>query len=172
MKASRLAFAAILALLVGSVIMESRNTRRRLIRPSRRPVTTTVNVDPVRDTITDLRTIDSLMTLSDFQKTVSSRYESLLVANRSVSDTIFAVILDLNYTTEDGHQLHRRTVTLTTPVPPGETRHVAFPSWDRQQLFYYQATPPARPTGRTRPFRVTLTPVSLILSPAMEPLET
>ena len=158
---------SLLAVCAATAIVSSadgKNTRRRLIKPSRRPVLTTTPTPIPTDTITDITQINTILKISDYQKTVRSRVESMLLTNLSATDTIKAVTIDLNYTDAEGRQLNRRELTLTVTVPPGETRHASSTSWDRQQLFYYHLTPPARPTDRTRSFHVAITPIALILS--------
>lgn len=163
MKKSGIVTMLIAAFAIPGLIL-GKNTRRRLIKPSRRPVLTAPAPTVSADTVSGSDLIGKIIRISDYQKTVRSRVESFLVTNLTQNDTIKSLTVDLNYTTSDGVQLNRREVTVTTTVPPGETRHVSFTSWDRQQLFYYHLTPPTRPTDRTRPFRATITPVTLVLT--------
>ena len=119
----------------------------------------------VTDTITDAKKIDQIIRITSFKKTVASRVETVMLTNLTTSDTIRSVSVDIDYRTCEGEQLNRRTVVFEADVPPGETRHASVTSWDRQQLFYHTDTPPNRPSQRTTPFTVTLTPLSLILTP-------
>ena len=157
-------FCAVFTLAAILSTADGKNTRRRLIKPSRRPVLTAVTPSADCDTITDRTVIGTIVKISVYQKTVRSRVESMMLTNLTKTDTIKSLTVDLNYTSTDGQQLNRREVTVTVTVPPGETRHVSFTSWDRQQLFYYHATPPSRRTDRTRPFHIAITPLTLVLT--------
>lgn len=141
------------------------STRRKGARPTKEQSTAHTVVAPVAlDTVTGADQIDSVVTLTKFQKAVASRVESVMITNRTSTDTIHAVTVDIDYRTPQGEQLNRRNVTFRVTVPPGQTRHASVNSWDRQQLFYHIDTPPARKTPRTAPFTVTITPVNLILT--------
>lgn len=138
------------------------STRRKNLRAHHETAQKHTSTNDV-DTITDVDSIAAIAKLYSFQKTVASRVESIMISNLSDSDTIIAVEVDLNYRNTAGEQLNRRTATFTAEVPPGETRHATVPSWDRQQLFYFVETPPARPTQRTAPFTVTMSPKRLLI---------
>ena len=87
-----------------------------------------------------------------------------MLTNKSDRDTIRALEVDIDYRTPDGAQLNRRSVVFESVIPPGETRHCSAPAWDRQQLFYYIGTPPARKTQRTSPYDISIKPLKLIIS--------
>lgn len=164
MKRSITAVIAVAVMCVALFAMP-RNTRSKLVRPSSsKVVENTSAIVITADTLTDTRDIDSCLMITDYQKTLRSRVESLMITNRTVADTIRHLVIDIDYHDTSGTQLNRREVSIDVTVPPGETRHVSFQAWDRQQLFYYHLTPPVRPTDRTRPFTVTITPLSLVLT--------
>lgn len=150
-------------------IVNGQSTQRKGLKPMRTaPKDTTAIIDATEtvgtaDTITAPGKINQILKLSDFKKPANSRVESLMITNLSASDTITSIILDIDYRTARGKQLHRRQVTFTIVVPPGETRHVDTQSWDKQGIFYHKSIPPARPSQRTRPFNVTLKPLQLII---------
>lgn len=97
--------------------------------------------------------------MSRFDKPVESRYETFFVTNRAAT-TLTAVTLRIDYYTSGGEKMHSRTVTAECNIPPGETRQLSVPSFDRQQTYRYQGSriPPRRPST---PFTVRLTPLRL-----------
>ena len=141
------------------------STKRKLISPVKQKSTPVTNVSIQNDTITEIEQINAIVEISGFKKAVASRVESVMLKNLNCCDTINAVVVDIDYRTPKGQQLNRRTVTFNAIIPPGETRHVSVPSWDRQQLFYHVNTPPVKKTQRTTPFTVTIVPQSILLSP-------
>lgn len=154
----------VLGALVPSVLSQS--TKRKNLHPDKIAYPATINLNRT-DTITDVTVIAEILEISNFQKTVTSRVETLMLTNLSENDTIKTITLDINYLTEKGLQLNRRTVTIPTEVPPGQTRHASFPSWDKQQLFYHVSTPPVRKTQRTTPFTTTITPLNITIMHAL-----
>lgn len=112
-----------------------------------------------RDT---LRVHTGAVTLAGYEKPLRSSTETLLVTSLLDSATIEELNLRLDYTDMQGRMLHSREVTLTTDIPPGETRQCAFPAWDRQHTYYYRLNQaPKRAQGT--PFDVKATPRWIIL---------
>lgn len=159
---SAVIISAVLALLATTAFGQS--TRRKGIKAAEPVVPEPEIFLPVNDTISDIEVINKTIRIEGFKKAVASRVEAVLITNNSASDTIRGVEADIDYRTLDGKQLNRRTVTFSVDVPPSETRHVSVESWDKQQLFYHYDTPPVRKTGRTTPFKITLTPLRIIVS--------
>lgn len=165
---------AVLKLLAACLIVAAgftaaaQSTRRSRIKPVKDVPATAVSpvTAPVTaaDTITDRGVIEGIAKWSDYKKAVASRVESILVTNLSATDTIKALHLDIDYRTPKGKQLNRRNIVVKVTVPPGQTRHASFDSWDRQQLFYHISTPPVRNTRRTSAFTVNITPTLLVLT--------
>lgn len=145
------------------LIVIGQSTKRRGIKPTVGMVEASA-VATGLDTVVGAEAIDGIVRLTDFNKTTASRVESLMITNISETDTVRAVTVDIDYKNLQGRQLNRRIVTFEVTVPPGETRHASVASWDRQQLFYYKNTPPARKTQRTTAFDITIEPVSIILA--------
>ena len=140
------------------------NTRRKGVGKTAKVHVPAAVVTPSADTIVGADTIAAIAHVGDYRKATVSRVESVMLTNLSKTDTIHAMDIDIDYRKIDGQQLNRRSVTLKSVIPPGETRFVSFQSFDRQQLFYYRGTPPARPTERTTPFDVTIIPLRLVIS--------
>lgn len=100
--------------------------------------------------------------LRGFHKPLRSRRESVFATNNTTSAAI-GVILDITYTDVKGRILHHQRRTLVTDLPSGETRKLDFPSWDRQQVFYYTHSPePPRADGT--PFDVRCFVDSMIIA--------
>lgn len=153
----------ILALAAAVVVTAAAQSTRRKVKPGTTPAQVTATTAYVTaDTLTNAADILRLVQADGYKKAVASRVESLMLTNRSQVDTLRSYSVDIDYRDESGRQINRRIVTVRTAVPPGQTRYVSFYSWDRQQLFYYKDTPPARKTQRTAWFTVTLTPVSAV----------
>ncbi len=95
--------------------------------------------------------------LSGFDKGLNSGRESFFITNGN-EDELRAVTIEIEYLTEEGEMLHKRSVPVTVAVPSGETRRVDIQTWDRQHQFYYYLTSP-RPQRAATPFRVRLRPL-------------
>lgn len=159
------AILAALALAITAGIAAQSTKRKGVKAVDHNPTVIEANRQTERfDTISDIGVINATVAVTDFSKTVASRVESMMISNHSAVDTVRAVTVDIDYKTTGGRQLNRRTVTFKAVVPPGETRHASVQSWDRQQLFYHTATPPARPTERTTAFNTTITPLRIIVA--------
>lgn len=146
------------------------NTKRRNIKPVRTvPNTETTVPVSVSDTVTHQPLINDKVEVSEFKKVLASRVESVILTNKSVTDTVQGLILDINYLDLKGKQINRRQVSIDVMVPPGESRFASFASWDKQQLFYHIGTPPAKKTQRATPFKVKITPKKLVLTKRVAP---
>lgn len=145
--------ALLLLLLAGLMAAPSLHARKEVVR---RKVNPAARVETA-PTVTRLEDADSLILLSGYDKPLRARREVLFVTS-SLPDTIAGVEVELTYTDASGHRLHKRSVTLLSPIPPGETRRVDFPSWDTQCSFYYiEGRPPSRASGTPYRLRVTVT---------------
>lgn len=139
-------------------------TGPRALRPERAAATvadTTAAATVLADTIAPAR---GELRLSGFDKPLRSRTETFFVTN-SLADTTATVVsltVRLDYSAMDGRQLHSAERTVRCHIPPGQTRRVEVPSWDRQQTFYYHRnSPPPRAQGT--PFKVSSTVVSAVI---------
>lgn len=108
-------------------------------------------VEVVNDTI-DAPSRDSLA-LAGFEKPLRSVRESLFVTNRSARP-VTALEIEVSYYDMHGNLLHRLERTVDVALPSGETRRIEFPSFDRQQLFYYHRSPLPRGAVKATPFDV------------------
>lgn len=104
----------------------------------------------VFDTVTVVSQSD--IRLSGYDKPLNSRKESLFVSNRTERE-ITAVEIRITYKDMQQRMLHETEKLLRTDIPPGETRRVEFPSWDRQNSFYYYKGRQPR-VGNVTPYRV------------------
>lgn len=95
---------------------------------------------------------------SGFDKPAYSRNESFFITNNS-HDPLCRLELSVTYLLSDGRMLHERVIPVECDIPPGHTRNVTVPAWDRQGTFRYcRSKAPAR--GGAIPFDVSFTPVS------------
>lgn len=91
--------------------------------------------------------------LYGYDKPLRSHRETIFVTNNT-RHGINAVAITAQYFDSKGrkfHQTHRRVVV---EIPVGETRKVDFPSWDKQQSFYYVGS--KRPRTSATPYDVAL----------------
>ena len=89
-----------------------------------------------------------------YEKTLRSTRETVFVTNRS-SRTTAALRFTIRYYDAQGRLLHSRIVSTSAEIPPGETRRVDFPSWDKQCTFYYMGSP--RPRTSAIPYSIKIT---------------
>ncbi|MDE6534877.1 MAG: hypothetical protein K2K82_02595 [Muribaculaceae bacterium] len=121
----------------------------------------TDTVETVMDTIALPRT--DAVRFSGYEKENRSTRETFFVTNNLGSDsTLTAIEVTFTYFTMDGKQLHQRTELIHCLIPPGETRALSISSWDANHAFHYHLSTPPR-QRRSAPFRVTSTPLRLIL---------
>ena len=79
--------------------------------------------------------IDSIK-LSGYDKPLRSRRESLFITN--LTDLrLTEISLSIDYYDMEGRELHHEDVSVGADIPPGATRQILFPSWDRQLTFVY-----------------------------------
>lgn len=92
--------------------------------------------------------LDSLI-VSGYDKTAGASKESFFITNHT-PDTIQGICVEIKYFTLDRGMLHSRSENLATLLPPGETRRLDIPSWDRQNVFYYfKNTASGKAKGKT-----------------------
>lgn len=89
-----------------------------------------------------------------YEKTLRSTRETVFVTNRSSRPTA-ALRFTINYYDAQGRLLHSRQVRAAAEIPPGETRRLDFPSWDKQCTFYYTGSP--RPRTPAIPYSIKIT---------------
>ncbi len=149
------ASAAILALLIAASALsaaadDTRHSRSRMHSLLERPSAPSPAIVP--DTLR-LPSRDSI-SLAGYDKPLRTTHETLLVTN-STTRKLTGLCITVTYLDMQGRQLHRRTDTLTVSIPPAETRLLRFPSWDRQQSYYYHLGPAPR-SSRFTPYTVSI----------------
>lgn len=128
-------------LLLGAIPAEGRRLTRRL--PTPKPDKTALSdsgrivVSIEGDSIAATR-LDSL-SAKGYDKPVDASAESIFITNGCCSGLLH-VTLRITYSDMKGNLLHRRDVDIDCDVPPGETRKLDFPTWDRQRSFYYHGS--------------------------------
>lgn len=119
---------------------------------------------PQMDTIVVFDTIrpssQSDIRLSGYDKPLNSRKESLFVDNR-LPHEITALEIRLTYSDMTGRMLHETVREIRADIPAGTTRRIEFPSWDRQNSFYYHKGRKPRVDNVT-PYKVSCTVISYI----------
>lgn len=149
----RVIVTSLLVLAVTSVAApDTRTTRKKLVK-SEQEVTVVADSTTVSP--------DSI-TIADYDKPLRSNYETFFVTNRH-SRTIVRITIDIDYIDMNGSQLHSRSVTVECEIPPGATRQLHTRAWDRQKAFYHHTTRNKPRSPHARPYKVVVTPVSLLL---------
>jgi len=149
----RVIVTSLLVLAVTSVAApDTRTTRKKLVK-SEQEVTVVADSTTVSP--------DSI-TIADYDKPLRSNYETFFVTNRH-SRTIVRITIDIDYIDMNGSQLHSRSVTVECEIPPGATRQLHTRAWDRQKAFYHHTTRSKPSSPHARPYKVVVTPVSLLL---------
>ncbi|MCX4278297.1 MULTISPECIES: hypothetical protein [Muribaculum] len=149
----RVIVTSLLVLAVTSVAApDTRTTRKKLVK-SEQEVTVVADSTTVSP--------DSI-TIADYDKPLRSNYETFFVTNRH-SRTIVRITIDIDYIDMNGSQLHSRSVTVECEIPPGATRQLHTRAWDRQKAFYHHTTRSKPRSPHARPYKVVVTPVSLLL---------
>ena len=123
-------------------------------------------------TIDTIAAGDTTMRLAGYDKPLRSRHETIF-ATSLVDDTVCGLTFTVTYMDMQGRTLHERDVTVSTLIPPRATRKVDFPSWDRQQTFYYHLGPKPRTSSAvaydvTMRMRALLKPRSTVSEAATE----
>lgn len=152
----RLSALMIYAMIAGAMICIAQNTMRgRNLKPVPRPTIETT--DARADTVS----VDSGDILfSGYDKTLRSRKESVFVTNHSGHDAC-SISFEIEYRDMNGRQLHRECHSIDCDLPDGQTRLLVFPSWDKQQVWYYYLSRPARTSAQGTPYKVIITPESI-----------
>lgn len=129
-------FFILLAILTATISMDviaQRTTRKNL---NKRTVLSQPKQQASVRNDTILKPGNSLVKLSGYDKPLNTSVESILATNLS-SDTIKSISLRIGYFDTSSRELHQRTVDVQCDIPPGGTRLLSYPTWDKQKSFYY-----------------------------------
>lgn len=149
----RVIVTSLLVLAVTSVAApDTRTTRKKLVK-SEQEVTVVADSTTVSP--------DSI-TIADYDKPLRSNYETIFVTNR-YQRKLIQITINIDYIDMNGSQLHSRSVTVECDIPPGATRQLHTRAWDRQKAFYHHTTRSKPRSPHARPYKVVVTPVSLLL---------
>lgn len=98
--------------------------------------------------------------IAGYSKPLNSTKESFFVTNHT-ADTITSLSVRIDYSDMTGRQLHS-VVSRDLPcmIPPGETRIILKPSWDKQHIYFYHLGKQPRTAGVT-PYQVKITALKL-----------
>ncbi len=146
------------AMIAGAMICTAQNTMRgRNLKPV--PRQTTEATAARSDTIT----VDSDDILfSGYDKTLRSRKESVFVTNHSGHNAC-SISFEIEYRDMNGRQLHRERRSIDCDLPDGQTRLLVFPAWDKQQVWYYYLSRPARTSAQGTQYKVIIIPESITI---------
>lgn len=159
MNASRLT-AILLTLAMSAAAAVADNTITRGLRPiGRQEPRSGETVLPDTVGLSDAAEVP----LSGYDKPLQATRETLCATNNT-SRCIAGIVLEITYTDLSGRQIHRRRVTVSADIPPGETRLLAFRSWDVNHTFFYRLGPRPRKSGVT-PYDVSVRILKLAVYP-------
>ncbi len=96
----------------------------------------------------------NVISISGYDKPLSSHRETFFVTNNS-SATVISIGVTFDYRDSKNRQLHSVTTSVECDIPPGETRQLSIPSWDKQKSFYYYRS--AKPRRQATPYSVSHT---------------
>lgn len=134
------ALALLLLFGAGSVAARRVKTRRASDSPK---VVISEETSPGFDTIAGVLA-DRTVTISGYDKPLRASRESMFMTSND-SSAIMSLSFSIGYYDMQGRMIHKARHRLNVDIPPFETRQLTFPSWDRQQSFYYRrSTPPKR----------------------------
>ena len=147
------------ALIAGMMICAGQNTMRgRKLTAASLPtaVTDTLNTETIA--------VDSgAIIFSGYDKTLRSRKECVFVTNHS-GQNASAITFCIEYLDMHGRQLHRERHTISCDLTDGQTRMIAFPAWDKQQVWYYYLSRPVRTPAQATPYKVVITSENISVS--------
>lgn len=128
--------------------------RQSTISRNLKPASYTPAPEPVHkaDTINASQLCGIL--LSGYDKPINASRETFFITNRTDS-VLSSLTIMFTYSDMTGRLLHKATHSIPCDIPPGETRSVSVPAWDRQHSFYYHKS--AVPRRKSTPFAVTHT---------------
>lgn len=101
---------------------------------------------------------DGMVRFSGYEKSLRATRETVFISNLSARE-VARVAFRVTYYDVQGRQIHVARHNIYAPVPPGETRRLDFPTWDRQYTFYYVGSP--RPRVSATPYSVRIHPDTL-----------
>lgn len=102
--------------------------------------------------------------VTGFDKQLRSKRETMFVSNHTARP-ITSITLRIDYFDMAGHMLHSATHSTSVDLPPGQTRQIELPAFDRTDRFYYHLSPAPTRVQQATPFTVTVT-VLLITHPS------
>lgn len=100
--------------------------------------------------------------IKDYDKPLRSLRETFFATNH-YSSTITSMTVELTYRDEHGLMLHSRRVNIRCEIPPGETRQLYTPAWDRQFTYYYSRTRIKPKSHGAIAYEVTIDPIGVTL---------
>lgn len=145
----------VILLLASAPLHADDNTLRPALR---RAIVTAPAPADLTDTLSVV-SADSLR-LHGYDKPLRSMHETFFATNPGTT-SISAVTLDIIYRDLAGNMLHARRLRIACDIPPGQTRQLRTPAWDRQQRHYFHLTRSHPTSPRAIPFTVALLPRSI-----------
>lgn len=98
-----------------------------------------------------------------YDKPLRSSRECFFVSNNTGFD-ITCVFFTAQYIDTKGRQFHEVSNDRRVDIPDGETRQITFPSWDKQQSFYYVGSTRSRASGTPYNIRISIDSISVSTS--------
>lgn len=153
---SRIFLIAALCLLSATGIANAQRTTRRPLRV--RQAAEAVTDSTMRLPLDTILSPGTLVIVSGYEKPLRSLRETMHVTNLDSLRPLKSLSVDIVYLDVDSVQVHHRQLDLDCDIPPGETKMIAFRSWDVQNRFYYIGGP--EPRSDAYPFSIRLNVLS------------
>ena len=147
-------FLLFLIALTMAVAASAQNYRRPTPNKPARHAVAAQTVEIQCDTVAN-PPADSVV-VTGFDKQLRSKRETMFVSNHTAR-TITSITLRIDYFDMAGHQLHSATHSTSVDLPPGQTRQIEVPAFDRTDRFYYHLSPAPTRAQQATPFTVTVT---------------
>lgn len=144
-------FVSIALILLSAVVVSAQRTTRRPLRVK----PDIVAIDTAGCCMVDTVAFPgSRVVVSGYEKPLRSTKETLHVTNADTACVLVSVVLEIAYIDAGGNRMHSRAVDLNCDIYPGDTKMLAFRSWDVQNRFFYAEGP--RPRTAAYPYTINL----------------
>lgn len=152
-----------ISILTCSVYATAQRTTRRGIDKTIKTTTKQKNPGNITSGDTIISPSSETIKLSGYDKPLNATKETLFITNNT-EHHLLSISINCSYLDTNGRQLHQRDVVIPCDIPPGETRIVSFPSWDKQKSFYYiRSRKPKR--GIATPYNISCNTNFIVIQP-------
>lgn len=105
--------------------------------------------------------------LYGYDKPQKANKETFFLKN-GTSFSIGKAMVEIEYLDMQSRQLHVRRYEVDIEIPPGQTRKIDIPTWDRQQSFYYYLSAKPKKVSAT-PYKIKASVVAVMPAVDLKP---